>query len=68
MTNIVQPTGIGRMSATIAMAARPQSGEDGRGETATTLIDALSAARHLIAIGLVIYFLYGRFRSRLRTM
>ena len=31
MTNVVQPTGVGRMSAIIAMARRPQSGEDGRG-------------------------------------
>ena len=29
MTNVVQSDGIGRMSAIIAMAGRPQSGEDG---------------------------------------
>jgi len=60
------PTGISRMSAIIAKAGRPQSGEDGRAETTTTPIDALSAAGIWIAIGLVIY--YGQFQSRLRAM
>ena len=68
MTNVVQPDG---------HWPHVRHNRDGRPatirrrwsrETASTLIDALSAAGIWIAIGLVIYFLYGRFRSRLRTM
>ena len=59
------PTGIGRMSAIIEMARRRQSGD--LGLLAGLGVYTWTRLGIWIAIGLVIYFLYGRFRSRLRA-